>query len=126
MLNKDYNKIHKNPLSRYLMKKYYSKSSILGLFFDTRELIRSIKNFLNNIDNLSKEDYINIKYEDFCKDPNKTIGEIMDFLSLKAIEKIDYKPLISPRNLPIDNSTIKTQKMIYKNIKNYFDFFDYD
>lgn len=125
ILDMDYNGVHKNPLSRYLIKKYYSKSSILGLIFDTRKLVKAIKNFLNNINKLSMEDYINVKYEDLCKDPNKTIDEIMNFLSLKSREKIDYKSLISPRNLSIENNTIKTQKMIYKSIKNYFDFFGY-
>ena len=125
LIDRDYKRILNNPLLRFMKKRYYSKSSYLGVFIDTRNIIKGVNYFYNNINNISKDDYINIKYEDLCKNPNNVIDKTMKFLSLKIKDIIDYKTQTSPRNFPIEENTKKMQNKIYKSTKNYFELFNY-
>ncbi len=60
---------------------------------------RSMHYFFNNIESLSQSDYILIRYEDLCENPNSHIRSILDFLEIKSRAEVDYTKWIKPRPL---------------------------
>jgi len=125
LLFKNYNIIFDNPLLLCFARFIFSNFSPFGLIHFTLLSSSSIKYYMKNIDKLSKEDYVSIKYEQLCNSPNETMGEIMRFLNIKDT-KLDFKGFIKPRKRNLDKNVIKLQNFIYYNMRKYFDCFGYE
>ena len=81
--------------------------------------------YLKNIKSLSEQDYVEIKYEEFCKEPEDNITKIMKFLNLKSQNELDFDKLIKPRKLELSIEVERMQKYIYKKMKPYFSCWGY-
>jgi len=124
LLYKDYNNTFENPLMLYFSRFIFSSFSPFGMIYLTLFSSKHLKYYMKNIQKLSKKDYISISYEELCKNPQETMGKIMGFLKIKT-KKIDFTSFINPRKTNLDLSVIKLQKFIYKNMKDYFNSFEY-
>ncbi|MCK4364578.1 MAG: sulfotransferase [Thermoplasmatales archaeon] len=120
-----YEQVYQYPLFVLMMRFFYTKLSPLMLIYLTYYYTQCHKYFLKNVKQLSANEYINIKYEELCENTSENIQKILDFLNLKSNTQIDYKKYIKTRDMPLDKSVNKMKKMIYKTMKNYFDYFDY-
>lgn len=120
-----YNKIIQNPLLLYSTRLCFQQLSLFGLMYVTAVYSKISKRFFRNLSQHASKDYINIKYEELCNNPEKTINEIMDFLNLTIEEKIDVNKLIKPRKTQMEPNVIKMNNFIYKRLKKYYDFFGY-
>lgn len=118
-----YNQMYNNPLSLLLSRLYYDSSIPFGLFEVINRCSNGTNYYLKNIEKLNPTDYISIKYEDLCTNPNLFISEILEFLNVES--KIDFSKYISPRNINI-NSRIKSfEKYIKSKMKYYYKEFNY-
>lgn len=120
-----YNKLFQNPLLLHTVRLFFSQLSIFGLIYVVTLYKRLMNRFMKNIKQLSSKDYTIVKYEDFCNLPQQTVENIMKFFDLKSEEKINVKQFIIPRKTFVEPDIIKMKNFIYKQMKNYYDFFGY-
>jgi hypothetical protein len=123
MYYKQYERIYDNPVSRFIFKKYYLSKFPPGIFEPIRRSAKGTDYYLKNIKSLSEKDYISITYEKLCADPNKSIGQILDFLNLKT--NIDFSKHIKPRKLKLTPEVDFMKNFIFKKMKPYFEYFNY-
>ncbi len=118
-----YNKIFENPLLLYMARFCFSKLPFLGLIYITLHSAKVSEHFLKNVKYLSSGDYINVTYEELCKNPQDAVEEIMSFVNVKLKDEIDFKSLIKPRKTSIEPSVLKMKNFICKSMNNYVEYF---
>lgn len=123
LFSKKYNQTFEKLPLLFLSRLCYTSRLPIGLFDVIHYSARTTKYFLKNINQLSKEDYISIRYEDLCREPNRAIAGIMDFLHLES--NIDHSNYIKPRNLKVIPEVKTMKKYILKKMKPYFEYFEY-
>ncbi len=123
LYSKQYDKVYKNPLLLFVLKMYYTSKFPPGIFEVICHSKKASSYYLKNIKNLSKADYISIKYGDLCERPDEKIKAILDFLGLKT--DMNFSGYIKPRKLQLLPEVILLKKFIYKKMKSYFEFFRY-
>ena len=123
IFSKKYRQIFKNPLALLAARIYYTSKIPIGLFVEIQSYAWATSYFLKNINQLPKNDYILIKYEDLCRDPNKVIAEIISFLQIKS--DVDFSMFIKPRKLDLIPEVKILKKYIFKKMKPFFEYFDY-
>lgn len=124
-LDEKYDKLFKSRLNKAIILLSSSSFSKLWIFYFIKKLLKKTKYFLNNMNRIPKEDYINIYYEELCKKPDETINYIINFLGMKPFKKVRYSSLIKERNLPLESNIVKMKETIYKKMKKYIDFLEY-
>ena len=125
LLSSSYNKLFKSKLllayfrflHRYL-KPYIVKKQINRLADATNYYLENIKLLDNNY-------YINLKYEDLCKKPDKEMEKILKFLKIKPLKTINFNDFIKARKTTNLVEIKKRKNYIYKKMKPYFNRFDY-
>ena len=121
IFSKGYRKLFENPFLLFLSRIYYTLP--LGLLYEIHSYSKVTKYFLNNIEFLSKNDYMSIRYEDLCYNPNKTIATINNYLQIQS--KINFKQHIKQRKLSLIPEVKNMEIYIYKKMKSYFEYFNY-
>lgn len=120
-----YNKIFENPLFLFMVRFCFSRLSEFGVMFLTLNSSNDTRYYLKNIKKLPKKDYVSINYEDFCKDAQKNMEEILRSLKIKTSNKIDFTDFIKPRKTQLDPSVARLRRFIYVFMKKYFKHFGY-
>jgi hypothetical protein len=120
-----YRQLFQQPLRLYWARLMFSSYFNLGLRITTRHVSLATNYFLSHISQLSERDYISVRYEDLCQDPQLTIGQIMDALELKVKKNLEYQSLIVPRSDELLAEVKKNQTVIYKKMKRYCEYFGY-
>lgn len=124
LFSKSYNNHYNNVLTRFAMRICYASRIPVGIIDVIRRSSKGNRYFLKNIKYLSKDDYISVTYENLCKDPNKIITNIMNFLNLKT--DIDFSNFVKPRNPKIVPEVNFMKKIIFRIMKPYFEYFKYN
>jgi len=124
MIYRNYKTTYENPLmlkgTRFLFSDYTPFSAIYLTKIDSK----GVNYYIKNVSKLPKDDFVEITYENLCKTPNLTIKKILDFLKIKSKNK-DFSSYIKPRKTNLDPNIRLLQGFIYKNMKNYFERFNY-
>jgi len=118
-----YNQIFENPLLLFIHRIYFIGPLPMGLIGAIYRSSKNVKYFLRNINLINDEDYISVRYEDLCQDPNGVISSILDFLELDSNK--DFSKFIQPRNLDLSFEVKKLKRFIFKKMKPYFEHFEY-
>lgn len=118
LISKRYCQIMNNPIKLSLFRLLYSSFLNLGLRRVMKQSIQSSTYFLENI-HLLKNDYISIKYEDLCQNPETIIQKILDFLQLEAKAEIDYESTIAPRPLQLLPEVQRNYNEIHQKFQSY-------
>jgi len=125
LLYKDYNRLYDNPLSLFFIRLLYLKLTLFGTIYITLVCSKALRYYMKNIKKLSKKDYIVVSYENLCEKPSETMKDIFVFLEIKP-DRLDFTSYIRQRGDNLDLNVLKLKYFIYKNMKRYFDFFNYD
>ncbi len=120
-----YAQIFGNPIKRSLIRLLYLKPFGVGLRQSIRTSVEATTYFMENINALSLQDYISIKYEDLCKAPQSTIEQVMRFLNIEDNSGQDYSQIIKPRPLDLLPEVKKRAEQIQQKSKAYFDYHGY-
>ncbi|MDY6940504.1 MAG: sulfotransferase [Cyanobacteriota bacterium] len=126
LLSKQYREIFNKPWLRYFYRVIYSQFLELGLKQVIKGTIESTSYFLENISAIPESDYINIKFEELCQEPEATIGKILTFLSLEPTETIDYDRLIQPRPVQLLPEIERNTDRICDRLQPYLTALGYD
>jgi len=120
---KRYNQYYENPLSLLAARINYSSPFPPAVFKVIRNSIKDTKYFLKNIRHLKNDDYISVKFEDLCSEPEEIITNILEFLHIKS--NIDFSEFIKPRNLSLTPEVRILKNFIFKKMRPYFEYFEY-
>ena len=125
LIAKWYRQIFNNPIKRNLYKLFYSNYFDLGLRRVTTQSIKSTTYYLKNIEKLADADYISVRYEDLCQEPETTIQSILVFLGLEARSTLEYQKLIRPRSIDLLPEVQRQYEQIHQKLHVYFDYEGY-
>ncbi len=124
-INKHYQNLYSNPFRLWLIRFLYRRFPTLPLYSVTRIWSKLTTRFIEQIKTVPKEDYMCVKYEELCEDPQGVIEGILEFLDTEPDEYIDFTTYISPRETPREPAVKKMQKYIEKKMAHYSKFFGY-
>ncbi|MGR3319979.1 MAG: sulfotransferase family protein [Candidatus Anammoxibacter sp.] len=109
-------------ITRFLFSSYFN----IGLKIVTRNLTSATNFFTKNITLLPQDDYVCIKYESLCEEPELTVKKILNWLKLKENTCINYEPLIKVREGSLLNEIKDSKKYIFKKMKTYCEDWEYE
>jgi hypothetical protein len=121
-----YKKIYQIKPLLYCVRLLLNKLSIFAIMLLTYISSKDMNYYLQNIDKILKKDYVSIRYEDLCENPQKNIELIINSFDFSSDLKKDFSKYIRPRITTLDSSVVKMQKFIYKSMKRYFIYFNYN
>ena len=99
LISQMYTQVFKSPLKRFIYQVMYAKTFNLGLHRVAKQSEESTNYFLENVQLLPKRDYLSIKYEGLCKDPEAEISKILKFLNQESVVPLAYENLIQAQPL---------------------------
>ncbi len=121
-----YNNVFNNPLKLKYYRFFYSKDNKNRLLTALNKLHKSANYYLENIQSLNKDiNYIDVKYEEICENPNLSIQKIMKFLNLEIKNEIDYNEYIKVRKKPVLEIIEKRKIKILSKMQNYTSYLGY-
>lgn len=123
LFSKTYEQSYDNKLLLLLNKLLYCSYFSPGVLEAIHTCSKKLNYYLKNIGKLLKNDYISIRYEDFCKEPYTEISKIMKFLHLEC--EIDFKNPIEQRNLDLVPEVEFLKEYICKKMEGYLQYLDY-
>ena len=126
LISKDYQSLVDNPWQRTFKWLSYSQYFELGLRRITKKYIEEVNFFLDNVESLPQQNYISVRYEDLCAQPETTIQNILKFLGLSEKVTLDYEKLSKPRPLNLLPEVEKKSEKILKQLQSYLAYCGYD
>ncbi len=116
--------IYENPIFLKIVRFCLSDIFPLGLLLFSLYTRNALNYYLRNIKHLENHDYISLKYEDLCENPQENMEKVLDFLGIKNVN-VHFSKYINPRKTKIDKGVVKMKKFIYFIMKKYFEKFNY-
>ncbi len=116
LLSPWYHKTYHHPI----LRRYYQLASSPRNPLRVHHLIKNLSmvtsTFIQDINRLTNHiDYISIRYEDLCDNPQQTMKDVLHFLGFSINDSLDFSTDIKPRNRPI-RKQIKKHKEKIKNL----------
>ncbi|MUL35987.1 sulfotransferase family protein [Gloeocapsopsis dulcis] len=105
------------------LSEFFSEARIWIL---SRNLTRAFSNFLDNINSLESKDFISVKYEELCIEPDITISKILKFLSIEQNLAQNCKTQIQPRGVKLLPEVNRRTNYICRHLKPYMSQFGYE
>jgi len=68
--------------------------SALGAKIVTRQFAATARYFVANVEKLPPQDFVSLRYEDFCARPRAVVGGVLEFLGLEERVPVDYESLV--------------------------------
>ncbi len=118
-------KLSRNPILSLIAKLLLFSYLPFVLFIIVEHHRRDANRFMKNIKHLDKKDYVNITYEELCKNPSETMAEIVNLLNIKEKNLDRFNKFIEPRTLNISKDVKRMQGYIMKRMKKYCKFLNY-
>lgn len=126
LLSPWYKKAYTHPLSRFYYRFACSPSNPIRVNQLIHTLSMNTNLFLQDINKLEhKNDYISIRYEDLCHQPQNTMKNILAFLNHDSSMGIDFSMYVKPRNLSPRKEIMKKKMKIKTELKKYLSYNDY-
>jgi hypothetical protein len=115
---------HRSPGLR-LARLVFSSHSNLGLSLITWHFVRGARYFLRHIGSLPKADYISVRYEELCEDPETSVAKILTFLGLEQHSIVGYDGLVASRSPHLLPEVFRRYKSIHRRIRPYYAYLGY-
>jgi len=114
-----YAQLFQRPAQFLAMRLLFSPHFDLGLRIAVRHVVRATTYFLQHVDSLSETDYISVRYEDLCEDPETNVARILEFLGLKPMASLAYDTFIEPRPLRLLPEVARNYDGLCQKLKAY-------
>lgn len=125
LLSPEYDRVFDNKILFNYYRFMYSSITPIRSNKAIKNLVKSTDFFLENIESLTREDYICTRYEDICENPDSEIEKILKFLNIEAKSHVRYSDFIKPRKTTNLKEIQKKEKFILKRMKPYLSYFKY-
>jgi hypothetical protein len=87
---------------------------------------RATSHFLDHVGDLPDTDYISVRYEDLCRDPEKNVARILDFLEVSSAVERPYDAFIDPRSVQLLPEIARKYDDIQERLASYSVYWGYD
>jgi len=121
-----YARLFQKPAQLFAMRLLFSSHFDLGLRIAVRHVVRATTYFLQHVGSLSEVDYVSVKYEDLCEDPEAVVVRILDFLGLKPMAWPAYDTFIKPRAVRLLPEVARKRRSILQRLEPYCVYHGYD
>jgi LPS sulfotransferase NodH len=93
----------------------------LGAKIVARQFAATAGYFIDNVEKLGPQDYVSVRYEDFCARPRAVVSEILGFLGLHEEAPVDYERMVrKPRaSIRDDAADLARRELRRLNLKPY-------
>jgi len=88
--------------------------------------VRVAEYFLRNIGSLPATDWVSVKYEDLCRQPDETMGKVLQFARVSPAANVSYRDQIEPRPSKVMEEILRTYRRIRPRIQPYLSFHGYE
>jgi hypothetical protein len=95
-----YDRLMRQPLRRTLARALFTPRFGLGARVVNWQVSRMARYFVDHIGSLAENDYLSVRYEDLCQDPDTIMPRILTFLGLPASPEVRYRDYIRHRPRP--------------------------
>jgi hypothetical protein len=86
-----------------------------------RHVTKVARYYCEHIGRLPDHDYIELRYEDLCADPDGTIDRVMTFLHLRTTCQVSARELVQPRQPRILPEVLDRYRKIRRSLDDYCD-----
>lgn len=100
LLARNYDRMMDSPVRRALARALFSSWFGLGTRVVGWQVSRTARYFVDHVRELADRDYLSVRYEDLCRDPDAVIHLILAFLGLPYNSDIRYHDFIRVRERP--------------------------
>ncbi len=121
-----YAQLFDKPVQLFAARLLFSSHFDLGLRIATRHVVRATTYFLQHVDSLTETDYVSVRYEDLCEDPETHVARILKFLALKQRFHVAYHAFIEPRPLRLLPEVARKYDGIRQKLQPYCAYHGYD
>jgi hypothetical protein len=83
--------------------------------------VRMARYYLQNIGRLQPADYVSVRYEDLCRQPDEMMGKILRFCGADMPAAVTYKDQIEPRPPKLLEEAENRYRLILKKIRPFLD-----
>jgi hypothetical protein len=125
MVLEPYRRTFERPALLRVVRFLFSSHFDLGYRLVSRHVARAVDYYLRNIGAFPAQDYVSVRYEDLCAQPERTITTILDTLGMKPNTALPYDSLIQVRNGSLLPEVARHQGVIRRRMQPYFDHFGY-
>ncbi len=96
-----YREMYQNPVRLFATRLLFSSRFQLAERITARHIRLVADYYLRNIGSIPKTDYVSIRYEDLCENPDRVIQEILDFGGCRDHAQKGYQDRVHPRSLAV-------------------------
>jgi hypothetical protein len=121
-----YTQLFDRPVHLFVARLLFSSHFDLGLRIVTRHVVRAATYFLRHVGSLPVADYISVRYEDLCEDPETSVLRILKLLGLKQKSSLVYDTFIEPRPLRLLPEVARKYDGLRQRLQPYCAYHGYD
>lgn len=124
LIDRPYDRLFDRPIRLFITRRFLS--SVLAFRIVYRNAKLAFHYFLDNCPRLPAHDYLSLRYEDLCSDPESTIESIMSFLALSPpVRSTSRNDAIRTRDVVLLPEVEKRRTEIFEGLQPYFKQFGY-
>ncbi|RLF29358.1 MAG: sulfotransferase [Thermoplasmata archaeon] len=127
LISPDAKKLYENPIIINGGKLLLYQNLPIAVMIVVEHFRKATRYFLNNIPRLQEGvDFVEIRYEDLCREPVKNMERILEFLHIKIDDAEYFSKFVKPRKLILSKDVEMMKKYIYTRMKRYFSYCGYN
>jgi len=127
LISPDTKKVYENPLIIQGGKLLLYQNLPIAVMIAVEHYRKATQYFLNNIHYLQEGvDFVEIRYEDLCREPVICMEKILSFLNIKVDDTEFFSRYVKPRKLTLSKDVELMKRYIYVRMKRYFSYCGYD
>lgn len=101
MLSPWYRQLFDRPGQLQLTRLIAERRFGVGARVTGRHVVKVANYYLENIGELPAEDYVELRYEDLCAEPDNVLQRVLTFLEVKTRSPVSARELVHPRMAPV-------------------------
>jgi hypothetical protein len=92
----------------------------------TRRIARRAHYYIRHIAALPAGDWVSLRYEDLCGDPQRELDRIFEFLGVTPSRSVDHRARIRSRGLPLSPDVARAEPMLRRRFASVLAYHGYD
>jgi hypothetical protein len=125
MLAPWYARLHERPLQlrtvRWLDSWFQLWVRLVGL-----HTIRASTYFLDNVGSLPASEYVSLRYEDLCREPDSAMHRILQFAGVVPAQTLSWSDRIQPRSSKVPPDVARSYRRLLDRLRPYLEFHGYE
>ena len=126
LLDSSYQQLWGRPFRLYMIRLLFSSHLDLGFRVATRHVARTTRYFLDHVRLLADRDYLSVRFEDLCQDPQAIVTKILNFLGIGENAAVGYGDFIQTRQARLLDEVQRNKTAILKRHCPYFVYCTYE